>query len=107
MYKTTEEIQNLVENQSANFDQTIILNSNFGEAYTLALMAIADLNVVCIDTRLTPAKKITEVDLLTSEYKLPNVNFVLNRAGYNPGFISEIFRTFRKLIVFFTMKLKK
>lgn len=107
MYKTTEEIQNLVENQSANFDQTIILNSNFGEAYTLALMAIADLNVVCIDTRLTPAKKITEVDLLTSEYKLPNVNFVLNRAGYNPGFISDIFRTLNKLIVFLTLNLKK
>ncbi len=96
IYTTTEEIQSVIENQSKNFDQTIIINTDFGEAFTLANMAIADLNVVCIDTRLTPAKKITEVDLLTSEYKLSNVHFAVNRAGYNPSIILEAYRFTKK-----------
>jgi hypothetical protein len=60
MYRTTEELQSVIKKESKNFDQTIILNSNLGETFTLAIMAISDLNVVCIDTRLTPAKKVIE-----------------------------------------------
>ena len=56
MYKTTEEVQNLILEKSLGYDQTIILNAEFGESITLAMMAISNLNVICIDTRLTPAK---------------------------------------------------
>jgi len=52
-------------------------------------MAIAQLNVVCIDTRLTSAKRINEVDLLKEEYALPAVHFALNRVGYHPSFLKE------------------
>ncbi|HMP30872.1 MAG TPA: hypothetical protein PKD85_14800, partial [Saprospiraceae bacterium] len=107
IYKTTEEIQQVLEDQSQYFDQTMVINSNFGEAFTLALMAVADLNVVCIDTRLTPAKKIIEVDLIQQEYKLPNVHFVVNRVGYNPSFIFEIVRTFRKSFLAIKNKISK
>ena len=47
MYRTTEEIQSVIKKESKNFDQTIILNSNLGETFTLAIMAISDLNVMC------------------------------------------------------------
>lgn len=96
MCKTTEEIQTLLAEQSKDYDQTMVVNSNFGEAFTLALMAIANVNVVCIDTRLTPAKNIVEVDLLSEEYKLPNVHFAVNRVGYSPSFIWEIFRALKQ-----------
>lgn len=104
MYQTTEQIQLLIEKQSENFDQTIILNTDFGEAFTLATMAKADLNVVCIDTRLTPAKKIAEVDILANEYKLPNVNFAINRVGYNPSFMFELIRMIKKSVAFIQNK---
>lgn len=99
MYRTTEEIQSVIKKESKNFDQTIILNSNLGETFTLAIMAISDLNVVCIDTRLTPAKKVIEMDLLAAEYKLPNVYFAINRVGYNPSFVFELIRTVRNVIL--------
>ncbi len=107
MYQTTEQIQMLIENQSANFDYTIILNTDFNEVFTLAIMAVADLNVVCIDTRLTPAKKIAEVDMLANEYKLPNVNFAINRVGYNPSFIFDVFKMIKNSIAFIQNKIGK
>ncbi|MEY3422386.1 MAG: hypothetical protein RIR48_2693, partial [Bacteroidota bacterium] len=67
--------------------------------FTLAIMAISDLNVVCIDTRLTPAKKVIEMDLLAAEYKLPNVYFAVNRVNYNPSFVFELIRTVRNVIL--------
>lgn len=93
----TEDIQALIREHSRNFDQTIVENTHFGDVFTLALMAIADLNVVCLDTRLTPAGRVAEVDLIKAEYQLPAVHFALNRVGYNPGFIREIFRTALKM----------
>jgi uncharacterized protein involved in exopolysaccharide biosynthesis len=95
-FQKTEDIQALIREQRQYFDQTIIVNSLFGEAFTLALMALADLNVVCMDTRLTPARKITEVDLLKTEYQLPAVHFALNRVGYTPGFIRGTCRAILK-----------
>ena len=97
-FQKTEEIQALIREHSQHFDQTIVVNTHFGEVFTLAMMALADLNVVCMDTRLTPAKKITEVDLLKAEYQLPAVHFALNRVGYNPGFIRGIYRAVVKKI---------
>lgn len=99
MFKTTEEIQNLIKENSLNYDQTVILNTDFGDSFTLAMMAVSDLNIVCVDTRLTPAKLIEQVDLMATEYKLPQVNFVVNRVGYNPGFISEIFKTVKRTLI--------
>jgi uncharacterized protein involved in exopolysaccharide biosynthesis len=106
-YQMTETIQSVIRNCSADFDQTILINTNFGEAYTLAMMAMADLNLVCLDTRLTPAKKIVEVDLIKTEYQLPQVFFVVNRVGYNPGFIREMFRTIINLWSWTIKKIKR
>jgi len=96
-YQKTEDIQAFIRKHSQDFDQTIIVNTNFGKTFTLAIMALADLNVVCLDTRLTPAQKVTEVDLIKAEYKLPALYFAVNRAGYNPNFIRETYRAAIKL----------
>lgn len=105
IYKTSEEIQNLIRLKSLDHDQTVVLNSDFGEAFTLALMNISDLNIVCIDTRYTPANKIEEIDLMSLEYKLPQVYFAVNRVGYYPSFVSTIFKAMKNTL--FSIKIVK
>lgn len=87
---TTKTWQAYVHEKASAFEYTLLINTVFGEAYTTATMATAALNVVCIDTRLTPAKLITEVDLMVQEYQLPQVHFAINRVGYNPSFLREL-----------------
>lgn len=86
---TTENWQNWLVEKSKEFDQTIIVNTVFGTSFTISTMTVSDLNIVCTDARLTPSKSIVEVDVLKEEFKLPNVYWALNRAGYNPSFIRE------------------
>ena len=78
------------------YDQAIVINSDFGQPYPLPTMAIAGLNIVCLDTRLTAAKLITEVDLIKEEYKLPQVFLAINRVGYNPSLIKESIQFIQK-----------
>jgi len=82
--------QDFLREKALHFDHVLLVNSAFKETHTIAGMAAADLNIVCLDTRLTPAKLITEVDLMQQEYHLPKVHFVINRVGYNPSFVREI-----------------
>jgi uncharacterized protein involved in exopolysaccharide biosynthesis len=93
---TTKDWQKFLHGKAAQYDQTIVINSDFGQSYTLPTMAIAGLNIVCLDTRLTPAKLITEVDLIKEEYKLPQVFLALNRVGYNPSLIKESIQFIQK-----------
>jgi hypothetical protein len=93
---TTKDWQKFLHGKAAQYDQTIVINSDFGQSYTLPTMAIAGLNIVCLDTRLTPAKLITEVDLIKEEYKLPQVFLAINRAGYNPSLIRESIQFIQK-----------
>lgn len=86
---TLKSWQKMLLEKTENNDFTFLLNSDFGASHTLAGMSCAHLNIVCLDSRLTPAKRITDVDLIQQEYKMPQVFFALNRAGYNPSFIRE------------------
>lgn len=101
---TVQKWSELLNDKAANFDQTIVLNAVFGGAFTLATMAAAQLNIVSLDARLSPAKLIPEVDLMQQEYQLPNVHFVLNRAGYTPSFIKECLEYVKKLMGLFSRK---
>jgi uncharacterized protein involved in exopolysaccharide biosynthesis len=93
---TTKDWQEFLREKASEYDQTIIINTDFGQPYTLATMAASGLNIVCLDTRLTPAKLITEVDLIKEEYKLPQVFLAINRIGYNPSFIRESIQFIKK-----------
>jgi len=94
---STNQWQQFLKTISKGYEQMLILNSVFGQSHTLATMAIADFNVVCLDTRLTPAKLIVEVDLMKEEFDLPNVFLAVNRVEYNPSFIRESIMFFRQL----------
>lgn len=101
---TIEKWQNWLHENAENFDQTIILNTPFGTPFTLATMAASHLNIVCVDTRLTRAKKIIEVDLLNEEFNLPKVFYALNRDGYTPSLIRDCKLFFKNKIKRFKTK---
>ena len=96
---TTKAWQDFLKEKTSKYDFTLLVNSVFEESHTFAAMAAADLNIVCLDTRLTPAKQITIVDLMQQEYKLPGVHFAINRVGYNPSIIRESVQYIRKSIL--------
>lgn len=100
---TTKEWKDMLLEKAKDYDQTVIINSCFNDAFTIPTMAASQLNIICMDTRLTPAKYITEIDLLKEEYQLPNVFFALNRVGYSPNLITELSGYFESVL----RKLKK
>jgi len=88
-------IKALIEEKSKNFDHTIIVNSPIGANHTLAIMALADVNFICVDGWTTPAKKIAEIDQIAVEYQFKNVYWILNRAGYRPNLWTKIRSLFK------------
>lgn len=104
---TVEKWKNLLHAKAAEFDQTVILNSDFGQAFTLGTMAAAKLNIVCLDTRLTPAKCVVQADLIREEFQVPNMAFVLNRAGYNPSFVREAILFGKSIVIKLRLKSKR
>lgn len=87
----SEEVQQVILNHAHEADYTLVRNFSFGRPFTLAIMAIAQLNVICIDTRLTPAKLLPELNLLNDEFASPGMYLAINRVGYNPSFIREVY----------------
>jgi uncharacterized protein involved in exopolysaccharide biosynthesis len=93
---TTETIQNVIFEESKKYDHTIIINSLFGDNYTLALMAIANVNFVCVDTYLTAARRLNEIDLIATEYHLPGMHYIVNRVAYQPSIFKQIGSYFKR-----------
>lgn len=89
-FYTNEEISALIKSLSEGFDITIIANSSIGKQIALQVMKAADINFVVVDSRLTPAKQILQVDLLKEEYGFEHIYFILNRIAYNPNVVLEI-----------------
>lgn len=72
------------------FDHILIKNEPLNNAANgLLLMKIAEANLFIMDSRRTPAKMVTEAELLQQEYQFSNIQFLLNRAGYNPNLIMQ------------------
>lgn len=93
-----KDLKEKVKSYAANYDITLIQNEAIGTQLSLQTMALADTNLVVVDSRITPAKKIIETDLIKEEYNLPNMHFVLNRFGYNPSIIISSIRFIKKNI---------
>ncbi|GAA5038706.1 hypothetical protein GCM10011506_36870 [Marivirga lumbricoides] len=92
-----ERLSDMLRRVSSDFQVTLALNGNIGSQMSLLMMSLADVNMVVLDARLTPAKKVLEVDLLKEEYKLPNMHFLLNRYAYTPSIFREIKLIFMRL----------
>lgn len=78
------------------YDIVVVLNQTLdNDSIALLMMSIAAVNMVVVDARLTPKKRIVETTLLQDEFKLPSMYFLLNRYGYTPSLWREI-RCFSK-----------
>ncbi len=89
-FYTNNQVADLLLELSNGFDLTIVANSNLETQLSLQIMKATDINLVVLDSRLTPAKKVSLIDLLKDEFALEHIYFILNRAGYNPNIVVEI-----------------
>jgi hypothetical protein len=99
---TAEKWQYILKEKVSMYEYVLLVNSVFNETHTISGMAIADYNIVCMDTRLTPAKHIVNVDLLRQEYQIPSIHFAINRVGYNPSFIQESIQFAKQTVALLT-----
>jgi uncharacterized protein involved in exopolysaccharide biosynthesis len=64
----------------------------------LLLMKAADANLLLFDARRTAARTVTEAEVLQQEYGFSNLQVLLNRAGYNPSIIRQVFHLAQQLV---------
>jgi uncharacterized protein involved in exopolysaccharide biosynthesis len=112
VYKTytKEKMSELFKTYRKEYDLIIVFNETLDSEETKAklIMSISDINLIVIDSRLTPKRRIFETEILKEEYKFPSMYFVLNRFDYNPSVLKEfnfywkensIFKSFKNLFL--------
>ena len=91
--------QTEIQQKMQNHDLCIIHNQSLKEdKLALLFMSLATQNLIVVDSRKTAEKTIIKMELLKDEFQLPNVWFVLNKAGYNPSVFVEIKKMWHKYI---------
>tara|TARA_R110002050_G_scaffold141251_1_gene266252 strand:+ start:1543 stop:3741 length:2199 start_codon:yes stop_codon:yes gene_type:complete len=104
---TKTKMQEFLKPYREKYDAIVILNQDLEFQKSLLLMSVSTTNLVVMDTRLTLAKRIVDVDLMNQEFKLPNVRFVLNRYAYNPSIFFDAQQYVRELIGKIKLKIQK
>ncbi|MBB5647186.1 exopolysaccharide transport family protein [Pedobacter cryoconitis] len=80
-----------LEKAKTTYDIILIRNFPLKENPTgLLLMATADLNLFVLDSRRTKKESIIAADLIHEDLNIPDIQFVLNRAGYTPSLFSQL-----------------
>ena len=97
---TKKKVKKFLQKLGAEYEIILVINEALGEKKSLLMMSLAKVNFVVLDTRLTPASKISRVNVLMEEFQLPNLHFILNRFAYNPSVVKEVFIGLRKLFRF-------
>jgi uncharacterized protein involved in exopolysaccharide biosynthesis len=97
---TKKKVNKFLKNLGEKYEVVIVVNELLGQKKSLLMMSLSKVNFVVLDTRLTPAKKISQVNVLMEEFQLPNLHFILNRFAYNPSVVKELFIGLRKLFRF-------
>lgn len=96
---TMESMRGWIAQHRAQYDQVVVLNEALkNPRIALLLMSVADANLMVLDARLTPRRRITEASLLNEEFGLPQMGFVVNRHAYYPGVLEEWVQYTRKMI---------
>jgi CO dehydrogenase nickel-insertion accessory protein CooC1 len=96
---TKSVFQNEIQEKMKNYDLCVIHNQSIKEdKLALLFMSLATQNLIVLDSRKTAEKTIINMELIKDEFQLPNVWFVLNKAGYNPSVFAEIKNLWNKYI---------
>ncbi len=81
----------LTEKWLQEFDVVIIQNlSTKNDSSSLMLMKESNVNFFVLDSRRTEKKTMEEADDTFQKISIPNVSYVLNRAGYTPTLFSQL-----------------
>ncbi len=89
----------MVDSWKQNFDVIIIKNTTIKDhPIAMQVMSSANLNLVILDSRKTKKSAILNADLLQEDLKLPNMQFVLNRAGYTPTLYTHLVHYIQKIV---------
>ena len=99
-------LTSLLHGLAADFDHIILINEPLNGQVALTLMSVMDINLFCLDTRLSPAKNILSLGLIQEEFALPQVHILLNRQGYNPNILIESWNVSVKLLRKFHSKIR-
>lgn len=96
-WQQTAVLKGLVDTWKKEYDAIIIKNLAINEdPASYKLMAESQLNLLVLDSRKTKKHCITDADLLQENLKLPNLQFILNRAGYTPTLFTLLKERFQK-----------
>lgn len=87
---TKKSMQEYIAGFIKDYELVIILNERINAQKSILMMSVATTNIIVLDTRLTPAKSIMEIDLIKEEFKLDPIYFVLNRFAYNPNVLKQV-----------------
>lgn len=89
----------MVDGWKQQYDVIIIKNTTIKDhPISMQIMSSANLNLVVLDSRKTKKSAISNADLLQENLKLPNMQFVLNRAGYTPTLYTHLVHFIQKIV---------
>jgi len=96
--KVTQSVfKNEIEQKMKNYELCIIHNQAINKGrLALLFMSLASQNFVVLDSRRTAEKTVISIELLREEYHLPNLWFILNKAGFNPSIFSSLKKVYSK-----------
>jgi uncharacterized protein involved in exopolysaccharide biosynthesis len=87
---TKDKMNDLFQDLRSKYDVIIVINEPLDiETKAKSIMSLSDVNLIVLDARLSPKKRIFETELMKEEYNFPEMYFVLNRYNYNPSLLKE------------------
>jgi cellulose biosynthesis protein BcsQ len=105
---TSSKMKDFLEGLKKEYDLIIMLNENLAtEAKAKLLMTLVDINLIVLDSRITPKKRVADFELMKEEYKFPSMYYVLNRYDYTPSLFKEfsLYTKQRNRVIIYFFKL--
>lgn len=72
---STQELSKHLNELAVGYDHCFLLNGNLYDEFAYSVMAAGDVNIFAVDCRLTPMKKIEELNVINDEYNF-NKNLI-------------------------------
>lgn len=94
-----EEVKLFIQSFKDKCDLVIVNNEFLVEqAKSVLLLSLSDSNLFVVDSRTTPLAGIKKLQVLKEEFNIINLNFLLNKSGYNPSVVREFVVWLKKII---------
>jgi uncharacterized protein involved in exopolysaccharide biosynthesis len=95
-WRKPEILKSFLKSLQKQYDVIIVKNMAVEvDACALLWMSHASINLFVLDSRITKARKVMEMNLMKEELKLKNIEFIINRNGYTPSVYSSIVKYFK------------